>query len=182
MKQFVLTLFGIASLYFAAMGQHHPQEDQLIEAAHSAHFPHWRAAVVLGHTYIPAIASEKHFFIPSWGLDVEFWFNESFAIGIHNDIELQTFLIEHQNEMDLEREYPLVITLDAIFKAWKGLVLQVGPGYEFEKTENFFLIRAGIEYEIEFGKHWDVSPMVFYDTRFEANDTWTIGLGLGKRF
>lgn len=179
MKRFPLLVLGLVSLCFTAFGQHaalEPAEEQ------EMNFPHLRAAVLIGHTYVPASATESHLFIPSWGLDLEYWFNESWAIGLHNDVELQSFLIEHLDGMELEREFPLVFTLDAIVKPWKGLVVQVGPGYEFEKTENFFLVRAGVEYEIEFGHHWDLSPSLFYDTRFEANDTWTIALGLGKRF
>lgn len=180
MKQFPLIILALVSLFSTAFGQHTPLESA---EAQETNFPHFRAAVLIGHTYVPAIAAESHFFIPSWGLDLEYWFNESWAIGLHNDVELQSFLIEHaDHDMDLEREFPLVFTLDAIVRPWKGLVVQVGPGYELEKSENFFLVRAGVEYEIEFGHHWDISPSIFYDTRFEANDTWTIALGLGKRF
>jgi hypothetical protein len=160
-------------LPFYALAQHAPHEKS---------FPHFRIAALIGHTHVPAIEDKASMFIPSWGLDLEYWFNDAWAIGMHNDIELQTFLIQRDAEETLERDYPIVLTLDAIYRPWKGLVFQLGPGIELEKTEDFFLIRAGAEYEFELGHHWDLCPMLFYDNRFNANDTWTIALGVGKRF
>ncbi|MBK7873811.1 MAG: hypothetical protein IPJ74_25695 [Saprospiraceae bacterium] len=168
-KQIFILIIGIA-LTFNALAQEQS-------------FPHFRIAGLIGHTIVPTNVSEKeHTIVPSWGLDIEYWRNEHFAMGLHNDIEIQSFIIEHGNDESLEREFPLVLTLDAIYKMSNGFVFQIGPGYEIEKNESFFLIRAGIEYEIEFGKDWDLSPAIFYDTRVHANDTWTIALGIGKRF
>lgn len=174
MKHWTLTLAAALCFVLAARAQEHAHADRS--------FPHFRVAALIGHTYVPTAAREAHFFIPSWGLDLEYWFNETWAVGLHNDIEFHTFLIETVHEELLERHYPVVLTLDAIFKPWEGLVFQFGPGYEIEKNEGFFLFRLGVEYEIEFGHHWDIAPMLFYDSRFEANDTWSIALGLGKRF
>lgn len=174
MKRWTFTLASLLFLSLPAFSQHSAEENH--------HFPHYRIAAVIGHTYIPTAAGNDRFFIPSWGLDLEYWFNDNWAIGLHNDIELHSFLIETDHEEFLERDYPLVFTLDAIYKPWKGLVFQFGPGYELEKNEDFFLFRLGVEYEIEFGHHWDIAPMIFYDSRLEANDTWSIALGIGKRF
>ena len=143
---------------------------------------HHRIAILIGHTHIPALQNGRGFLIPSWGLDYEYWFTRSWGVGLHSDLELQTFLIERSESEEIEREYPIVVTLDALYKPWRGLVIQLGPGYEFEKNKNFFLIRAGLEYEIDLPHHWDLSPSVFYDTRIDAYDTWSIALGVGKRF
>ena len=88
----------------------------------------------------------------------------------------------YSDQEELERISPLVVTLDALYKPWRGLVLQIGPGIEFEKNENYPLLRAGIEYEFELNHHWDIAPTVFYDTRFSEYHTWSIALGVGKRF
>lgn len=155
-------------------GQHHPGEEEA--------FKHFRLALLIGHTSVPSGEKPEHLFVPSWGVDVEYWFNRKWGFGLHNDLELHTFVIEEPEGELLEREYPLVATLDILFKPIKDLVVLLGPGYEFEKNEHFALLRTGVEYEFEFGKHWDISPTIFYDTRFDAFDTWSIALGVGKRF
>lgn len=146
--------------------------------------PHFRVALMIGHTLITDQHAKENFFIPSWGLDLEYWVNQKWGIGLHNDLELETFVIIDKESADngLERVLPLVVSIDALYKSWKGLVLQLGPGIEFERTKNYFLLRAGIEYEFELLNHWDIAPSIFYDSRYGTYDTWSIALGVGKRF
>ncbi len=146
--------------------------------------PPFRIAALIGHTLIPEEHAGENFFIPSWGLDVEYWPHHKWGIGIHSDLEIETFVIFRNNEeqSELERFSPLVSTLDILYKPWKGLVLQLGPGIELEKSENFKLFRVGIEYEFEIHNHWDIAPTLYYDSRFDAYHTWSVALGIGKRF
>ena len=150
--------------------------------------PKYRAALLIGHTLIPDEHAGEHFFIPSWGLDLEYWFQEHWGMGLHSDVELESYVVFHQNGSELmERNLPVVVTLDALFKPWRGLVLQVGPGIELERSENLPLVRMGLEYEIELRNHWDLSPTIFYDGRFHSDvmrrvSTWSVALGVGKRF
>ncbi|MCB0628583.1 MAG: hypothetical protein R2824_25715 [Saprospiraceae bacterium] len=148
-----------------------------------SHLP-FRVAGLIGHTLIPTKHAGENLFIPSWGLDLEYWIHPNWGIGLHNDIEIETFVIlyNYGEERNPERVAPLVLTLDALIKPFGGLVVQFGPGIEFEKKENFALFRAGLEYEIEIGNHWDISPTIFYDTRFEEYHTWSFALGIGRRF
>jgi hypothetical protein len=142
----------------------------------------WRVAAIIGHTLIPARHSAERVLIPSWGLDLEYWFHERWGFGLHSDIEIESFLIQRGAEELVERQYPLIITADLLWKPWKGLVFQFGPGIELEQSEDLWVIRTGVEYEIELGQHWDLAPVFFYDTRLEAYDSWTLGLGVGYRF
>ena len=181
MLRLIPTLFVFSILAFPqnTLAQHggiaHP-----VSPGHSPGY--FRAAVLIGHTFIPMGPSPDRLAVPSWGLDLEYWFNHKWGAGLHNDLEIETFLVEHEgHEEVLTREYPLVITLDALYKPWKQLVLLAGPGWEFEPNEDFFLIRSGVEYEFELGHGWDLSPAFVYDTRQGAYDTWTISLGVGKR-
>ncbi len=165
------------------LGQH---EDHSTDGAdEKISLPPFRIALLIGHTLIPEEHAEENFFIPSWGLDIEYWLSSKFGLGIHNDLEIETFvIINEQGEMDeLERVSPLVLTFDLLYKPYKGLVLQLGPGIEIEKDENYTLFRTGIEYEFEINHHWDISPTVFYDSRFDGGyHTWSIALGIGRRF
>ncbi|MTI21774.1 hypothetical protein E1176_12150 [Fulvivirga sp. RKSG066] len=149
---------------------------------HTTQTPNKRIALYLGHTLIPEVRSEKRFVIPSWGLDLDYWFNPKIGLGLHSDIELETFVIKSEKTEELERNYPLVLTLDALYSPIEGLILQVGPGAEVDRQKSFFLVRMGIEYEIQLTHHWDLSPTIFYDHRIYNFSTWTFSLGVGKRF
>lgn len=151
---------------------------------HYLDFKHFRISPVLSHTYIPMATKEgdKTVIVPSLGLDLEYWFNDKWGFGLHNDLELETFEIMTNNELTIEKEFPVVLTMDALYKFYKNWVLVFGIGIEFEKNENLFIIRTGIEYEVEFGNHWDVAPTIFYDYRSQNFGTWSIGIGIGKRF
>jgi hypothetical protein len=180
MRQLLITLlfFGCTTVAFPQTAVHHKSAD----SGNEVHIPHFRAAFIVGHTLIPALESQENAAIPSYGLDVEYWPTSKIGFGIHNDLEITNFIIETDHEEYLEREYPLVVTADLLIKPWKGLVIQAGPGIEFEKNENFLLFRLGLEYEFELNHHWDLFPTLFYDDREGSYHTWSIGLGVGKRF
>lgn len=171
-------VFLVFSFPFTLWGQVHSS----IEHPHQKTFPHFRAVAVISHTLIPAEHTSENLWIPSWGLDIEYWFSKHLGVGFHNDIELESFLIERPNEEILERKYPLVTTLDALIKPGEHLVAVIGPGFEFAQQDHFFLFRFGLEYEIEIGHHWDLAPTVFYDTRTDNYQTWSVGVGIGKRW
>ncbi len=172
------TLVLSLALTISAFSQteHHSSE--------AKHIPHFRMASFIGHTLIPANHNESHLFIPSWGVDIEYWPTPHWGIGFHNDIELESFIVQRQGEELIERNYPILSTLDVLYKPGEHLVLMGGAGYEFEENNDFFLLRLGLEYEIELHHHWDIFPTLFYDTATgERNyNTWTLGLGIGKRF
>ena len=148
------------------------------------HFRNVRISSVLSHTYIPKATNDgdKTVIVPSIGLDIEYWFNKKWGIGFHNDLELESFEIEKDQQFFIEKEFPVVLTFDALWKFFKEWILVFGTGVEIEKAENLFIIRAGLEYEVEFGNHWDVAPTIFYDYRSNNFGTWSIGIGIGKRF
>ncbi len=182
-----ISIFLLLCIPFLGLAQHSSQEKshpaEGVEVHHEDFKP-FRVALLLGHTLIPEEHAGENFFIPSWGLDIEYWFNSYIGAGLHNDIELETYVVlgTGGESEDLERVSPLVATVDLLIRPWKGLVLQVGPGIEFEKGENFGLMRFGVEYEVEIGDHWDLCPTIFYDTRFSQYNTWSLALGVAKRF
>lgn len=175
-KQLLILLALVFSMFTISAQEHHGAPHQHND------LKHFRIAVIISHTSIPSSEQPERLFIPSWGLDLEYWINENWGIGSHNDIEVESFFVRLEGEEFIERRFPLVTTLEILAKHWGGLVLQAGPGLEFEKEKNYGLFRFGLEYEFEFGNHWDLAPTLFYDSRFNAFDTWSIGLGVGKMF
>lgn len=144
-------------------------------------FPHVRVAGFISHTFIPSVVEGDRFAIPSYGLDLEYWFTDRVGLGLHNDIELESFVVQRGPEEFVERDYPIVSTLDLLLKPWKGLAFQVGPGVEFDQNEHYYLLRLGVEYEVELAHHWDIYPTFFFDNRTDGYTTFSIGLGVGKR-
>lgn len=173
-----LVLFIASTLGLATLQAQHTDYAILPESDRAS----WRVALLIGHTVIPAGHTTERAIIPSWGLDIEYWPSAHWGIGWHNDLEIESFLVESNQRGAVERQYPLVSTLDVLWKPWKGLVLQLGPGVELERKDNLWLVRWGLEYEFHLDHQWDLAPSFFYDTRHAAYDTWTLALGVGKRF
>ncbi len=172
-----ICLFFVTTSFFA---QHQDQE-----AEHNENTSHFRISIGLAHTYLPEETSDgtKNLILPSFALDIEYWFNHHWGIGLHNDLELLNFEVkDEQEQIFVEREFPVLFTLDALWKPYKELVLFLGPGIELEQEKNYFVFRAGCEYEIPFSSNWDLSPVIFYDMRDGAYNTLTIGLGVGYIF
>jgi len=168
----VLAIIGILLVASISLFAQKSHEDQ----------PNKRVAIYIGHTLVPELNSNERFLIPSWGLDLDFWFNSTFGLGLHSDIEIETFIVRSNRSEELERVNPIVMTLDVLYQPYRGLILQIGPGIEIDPDRKFYLMRAGAEYEIQIGHHWDISPTIFYDHRFNEFGTWSIALGVGKRF
>jgi len=173
-------VFSIVSISMLAQSHLETHPSSHGETLH----PRFRIASFISHTLIPTSHNESHAFIPSWGVDLEYWPTSRFGLGLHNDIELETFIVEGPEEELVEKKYPVVSTLDALYNPFGGLILVAGLGYEFEKEGNFFILRFGAEYEIELGNHWDVFTTLSYDTSAADRNyhTYTLGIGFGKRF
>lgn len=153
-----------------------------INSREDADDPHFRFASFISHTFIPGLSDGGRIAIPSYGVDLEYWLNNHWGIGLHNDIELETFIVERENNEFTERRFPVVTTLDLLYHHDSGVVFVIGPGLEFDIHEKFMLFRVGIEYELELEHHWDLYPTIFYDMRADAFTTFSFGLGVGKRF
>ncbi|MFA6945767.1 MAG: hypothetical protein WC220_07655, partial [Pedobacter sp.] len=102
----LIVFFLFASLNLSA--QEHALQNEM--SAHS--FRPLRASLAMYHTYIgtETAGDKKYLIVPSLGFDLEYWFNEKFGIGSHNDLELISFEVEEAGHTILEREKPLLLT------------------------------------------------------------------------
>ncbi|ANW97116.1 hypothetical protein AXE80_12840 [Wenyingzhuangia fucanilytica] len=145
-----------------------------------------RISLVLGHSYLNLgfeLGNKDVLSIPSFGFDYEYWFKPKFGVGIFADIEL----ISHKDAEQLhggiiDREFPLVLTVDALWSPIKHLEFVFGPGVIFENGKVKDLIRVGLEYDLDLSHHWDVAPSLFYDHAADGISNISIGIGIGKRF
>ena len=172
MKKNVATLVLIVIFMYQINGQTH-QGKKDNESS-------FRVVGIISHTMINTKELDN-VWIPSWGLDIEYWFNNKWGIGLHNDIEIENFVIKNSGNNTVERINPLVITIDALYHFSKGLVFTFGPGIEIEKNESFILFRLGIEYEKDISETFYILPNLFLDQRLDGYKTFSIGLGVGMR-
>lgn len=144
--------------------------------------PRHRVAVILGHSYI-SLDNNEILAIPSFGLDYEYWINRHWGVGVFSDVELITKELSPSVDGEsIEREYPIVVTLDVLWSPIKHWEFVLGPGIISEKGEVESLVRFGVEHDLALGHHWDVALNVFYDQLFNGNHAVSIGVGIAKRF
>lgn len=151
--------------------------------------PEHLLSVVISHAHVfqgrDIDGNKKVLSLPSWGLDYTYQFKPKWGIGLHTDIITETFEVEKHLENGnngevIERSHPIAPALMGIYKANKHWEFLFGAGVEFEKEENFFLNRAGVEYGAELPKGWEVFGSLSYDFKWNGYDTWVLGLGITK--
>lgn len=150
--------------------------------------PHHQIGLVLSHSHvfegIDADGNRSVLSLPSWGIDYTYSFHPKWAVGLHTDLIIEKFKVEKNlgDEEIIERSYPIAPAVMTIYKPGRHWSFLFGMGGEFAKEENFVLTRAGVEYSAELPKKWEVFGTFGYDFRWDAYDTWTIGIGIAKSF
>ena len=184
MKKYITFIFTIFLLLMVCQ----PLFSQSKNEEETHEFKHFRISAAIGHSYIPKAKSESGNFvaIPTFGLDLQYWFSHTWGIALKNDIEIADYLVESNdgNNNEIIREYPVIVALPVLFSPWKdrGFNFIVGPGIEFEEHEDFFVLRVGFGSEFEVGNHWDFAPELIYDLKNGHINSLTLAIGVGKRF
>ncbi len=182
MKQpaiFFIFIFLMGFCTKKSYGQHH-------EEAAEEFTRHSSIGVVLGHAHVfegrNAEGDKVVLSLPSWGIDYNYYFCPKWAIGLHTDIITETFLVKGHGGEELERSIPIAPALMGMYKAGKHWSFLLGAGGEFAKEANYFLNRLGVEYGAEIHNGWEVSGSLGYDIKWNAYDSWLIGIGISKSF
>jgi hypothetical protein len=140
-------------------------------------------ALVFGYTHIPAAFIDGHsrssVYAPTIGLDYFYQFAERWAIGAVIDLEFENYTVDFNKE-ELERERAVVTGILVGYELAPHWGIFLGPGVEFEKNENLFILRASTEYTFELGDGWDLFPAFNYDFKKEYS-AWSLTIGIAKR-
>ena len=160
------------------------------EATNEEH-GHHELTLLLAHTHLrTGITSDgkaEWLVLPSWGINYNYWINSKWAIGLHTDFITETFLVkedldaEHSEEV-LERSHPIAPAIMATYRPHHHWAFILGAGEEFAEEGNLFLMRAGTEYAVHLSGAWETSGSLAYDFRFNAYDSFTLGVGLTHAF
>ena len=131
--------------------------------------------------------------LPSFGLNYTYFFNHKWAIGLHNDIILEDFVVKESSSLEsrsgseeevaiIERGTPIAACIMGIYKPLPYLGLMAGLGREFSSHEDFTVIRFGIEAPYHLPNNWELFGVVTYDININAYESLTYGIGFGKLF
>jgi hypothetical protein len=182
-KLFILLLLAIACTWF--IDPVFSQSSHEIPEGHQATVKRHRFSFMWANTLVPAGKNahdeDSDLLFPTWGLNYEYWFNHHFAVGLHNEFEMMSYIVEHGSDAELEREYPFISAIVFIYEPFKHLAFHIGPGYEFEANESFFIVKIGAEYIIPLPKSFDLGFGFSYDNKNKMYDAWTFGIFIGKR-
>jgi hypothetical protein len=147
-------------------------------------FKRHNISILWGNTLVPAAKTatgeNSVSLFPSWGLNYEFFFTKHLGIGLLNEFELQSYAVEHDENAEIEREYPIISSIVLIYEPLRHLALFAGPGIEFEKTENFSIVKAGAAYNFPLPKYFGISLELSYERKNKTYDAWTFGILINK--
>lgn len=139
-----------------------------------------RIAIANMHSYVPDIQSRETLVIPAWGLEAEYFIFKKWALASHFELEMLTYFVEGKEREVVERDYPMIISLLVLRELPKSIVFGLGYGREYDKNRDFDLINFNASRQIPLGNHWDFSPGITYNHRFNAFNSWSINLAFGR--
>lgn len=201
-KNIWVLLMIIASFNWI-QGQEHNTLDQEQNTSHidhdKSHEDHKKhvLSASINHTVIFAgikDESTKSITLPSFGLNYTYFFNNKWAIGLHNDIILEDFFVKENSSFEtrsgseeanisvIERGTPISVCIMGIYKPLPYLGLLAGVGREFSSHQDFTVIRFGMEAPFHLPHNWEVFGVLTYDINIDAYESLTYGIGLGKLF
>ncbi len=175
-----LLVYTLAFLFhFQGIAQH-----EVVSAHHGMKGTN-RLTLGLGHTHISQGKIEndtKWLALASWTLNYDYWLSDKWAIGIQNDLVLESFIIEDAEDESIERHYPVSVVPVVIFKAGKHLSLIAGVGEEFSRGHNLTLTRLGAEYGWHLPGDWEIGIAAVWDNKWNYYNSWGLVFTTSKIF
>lgn len=155
---------------------------------HHSEFKKHSFSVVVSHTHINSAKENPDgknlIAAPSLCLNYNYNFNHKWAIGLHNDIIIETIDLEHTNEGGdgITRERPISMAIMGSYKPTEHLAILLGAGREFSNHEDFTVIRFGIETPFHIQNNWEIFATLTADVGIGNYDSLTFGFGIAKLF
>ena len=143
------------------------------------------------HTFIREVINEdkKWLAVPSFAINYDFHINEKWAVGLHNDIIIEEFVIAVENKSkegeeftEIKRSFPIASAVMLSYKVFDHMIVMAGGGMEFSKEENFPLVRFATEFPYHFAPNWEVLGVLSYDINIDAYDSFSLGIGISYLF
>lgn len=182
MKNAIIIFFIFLISTIPALAQEEMEEQQ--ETEESGQEKRHSLAFVFGFTHIPKATKdgkvEEAVFVPTIGLDYFYEFSDKWFVGGAFDMELGIYEVDIEDD-EISREIAVVLGALVGYEVIPGWAVLAGPGIEFEKNKNLFVLRFGTEYTFELGNDWGLHPSFTYDFKKDYS-AYALGIGLKKRF
>ena len=189
---FVFILSGLR----AQEGTNDAHQDEHQEEKH--HFKHHSISFFIGHTHIESgvrsNGENQWLALPSTGLNYNYYFNDKWGIGLHNEMIIEEFIVKgndsgHEKSSDseseikgIERGRPVAIAIMGSYKVHPHIALLAGGGMEFSEHEDFALLRIALEFPFHFGNNWEFYGALSFDSKIDAYYSFNFGFGIAKLF
>ncbi|RSK39306.1 hypothetical protein [Mangrovimonas spongiae] len=174
-----LLLFTLCLIGTQTVAQEHEEHG-------SEDIPFHKVGVALTHVNISSgvkDAGSKWITLPGFSLDYDYVFSKKWSVGLHTDIIIEKFAVKENLDSDeeiIERSYPIAPAVMLGRRLGHHTIL-LGAGAEFEKEETLFLNRFTYEYGIEISEKWEVGLSFSYDLRWNAYDSYILGIVLCRK-
>jgi hypothetical protein len=175
-----LIWFALLAMYCT---QGRAQEESHVQY-HSLKGKH-RVTLGLGHTQLSENKGENErglLAVASWSLNYDYWISDQWAIGLQNDVLLESFVIETEHSEEIERHYPIAMIPVVLYKPTRHFAFIAGAGTEFAQDENLFLTRLGIEYDFQLPGNWLVGAAGVWDNNWDYYHSWGLSFTFSKVF
>ncbi|RZS91878.1 hypothetical protein [Aquimarina brevivitae] len=158
------------------------EEEERIDVASHRH----KLGIYTGYSWIPEgrdpETNKKEFIVaPSFGIAYEYWFTKRWAIGTYNNIEIINIEVEKSDNVFIERENVLVISLGLAYQVVPKLSVSIGGGIESDENETLGVVRIGSEFIVLEHRDWELSVALDYLHK-EIYDVGGVGFVLSKKF
>ena len=157
---------------------------------------------MMSHTHIDTAVKDDSgnslLALPSFAINYNYNFNEKWALGLHNDIIIEEFVVSgnsnsgHQSETinlknnnegeTIDRGKPVSSAIMVTYKPYKHLAILAGGGMEFSKHKDFAVVRLGLEAPFHIPGDWEIFGNVSFDININAYNSLSFGLGIAKLF
>ena len=176
-KTFLCLLFVIS--YYASKAQQASDTSHPLPAQKGSH----RLTLGLGHTHLSQGEIEgrtEWLPIASWTLNYDYWLSNKWAIGLQNDLIMETFIVKHDDDQELERKNPWAMVPVAMYKFGKHLTAIGGVGAEFSQGHTLALTRIGFEYGWHLPNHFEAGLAAVWDNKWGYYNSWGLAFTFSK--
>jgi hypothetical protein len=174
----------LATTFLFSIGifaQHTGQQDTT-HTSHGMKGSH-RLTIGMGHTHLSQGEIEgrtEWLPIASWTLNYDYWLSKKWAIGLQNDMIMETFIVKHEGDKEIERKNPLAMVPVAMYKFGKHFSGIGGVGIEFSEGHNLVLTRIGFEYGWHLPNHFEAGLAAVWDNKWGYYNSWGLAFTFSK--